>query len=166
MVHPRGRGYVHRTVLLFNFSQNNSYDLRTQQQIHPSSLTVHLAAVPFLQSLSYDLSCSSFPYKTLCAHSCRGRPCTQLGLDLKTPKLDLFSSHQMILISLDDLDIFTWVPIYTSALLQNQGLTPENYGQLPKEGFDSTPTPLRLFWVITLLTNLHKTRWVTKTKDL
>ena len=45
----------------------------------------------------------------------------------------------MILISLDDLDIFTWVPIYTSALLQNHGITPENYGHLQKEGLWLNP---------------------------
>ena len=139
MVHPQCRGYVHKTTLLFHFLQNNSSDLRTHQQILPSNLTAHLAAIPFLQSISYTLSCSSFPYKTLCAHSCRGRPRTQLGLDLKTPKLDLSSSHQMILISLDALDIFTWVPIYTSALLQNHGLTPKIYGQLQKRGFWLNP---------------------------
>ena len=40
----------------------------------------------------------------------------------------------MILMSLDTLDIFIWVPIYTSALLQNHGLIPEIYGQLQKRG--------------------------------
>ena len=60
VVHPQCRGYVHKTALLFHFLQNNSSDLRTQQQIRPSSLTAHLAAVPFLQSLSCALSCSSF----------------------------------------------------------------------------------------------------------
>ena len=52
MVHPQCRGYVHKTALLFHFLQNNSSDLRTQQQIRPSSLTVHSATVPFLQSLT------------------------------------------------------------------------------------------------------------------
>ena len=37
------------------------------------------------------------------------------------------------------------MPIYISALLQNHGLTPKNYRELQKEGFDSTLTPLRLF---------------------
>ena len=60
-------------------------------------------------------------------------------LTLKTQKTDLSSSHQMILISLDDLDIFTWVPIYTSALLQNLGLTPKFYGQLQKRGLWLNP---------------------------
>ena len=45
----------------------------------------------------------------------------------------------MILISLDNLEIFTLVPIYTSALLQNHGLRPEIYGQLQKRGIWLNP---------------------------
>ena len=74
-------GATSTELLLFNSLQNNSSDLCTQLQILPSILTAYLVAVPFLT-------------KTLCAHSCRGRPCTQLGLDLKTKIRSIFfASH-------------------------------------------------------------------------
>ena len=47
MVHPQCRGYVHRTVVIFNFLQTHSSDLRTQLQIFSAILT-------------YALSCSTF----------------------------------------------------------------------------------------------------------
>ena len=76
MVHPQCRGYIHRTVLLFNFLQNNSSDLQTQPQIRPSSLTTHSVTVPLLQTLNCALSCSSFLTTLSCALSCSSFPHT------------------------------------------------------------------------------------------
>ena len=106
MVHPQCRGYVHKTALLFNSSQSNSSDLRTQMQIRPSSLIVHSAAVPFLQSLSCALSCSSFLTKPSTHTAAEVVHAHSWDLTLK-PKIDLNSLPQMILVSLDTFDIFT-----------------------------------------------------------
>ena len=71
VVHPQCRGYVHRTVFIFNSLQNHNSDLRTQLQIF--SITQKLRTkVQIISS------------KTLCALSCRGHPHTQLGLNLKS----------------------------------------------------------------------------------
>ena len=81
---------------------NNSYGLRTQLQVFSIIPKLHTE----LQILSYKtlcaLSCRGHPCtqlglnlnKTLCALTCRGCPCTQLGLNLK-PKicLSFFASN-------------------------------------------------------------------------
>ena len=104
VVHPQCRGYVHKLRFIplsskpqficalscrFLLPQNHSlsahsaadsfflWQPRTQQQA-----SVHTAA-----DLSYFLT------KTLCAHSCRGRPRTQLGLVLSLPKTNLTSPY-------------------------------------------------------------------------
>ena len=90
--------------------------------------------------------------KTLCTHSCRGRPRTQLGLKLSYKQA--LALHQFILhqkpkwTSLQEC-------LFIVHLLQNHGLKPWaprtlNPGLKPwvyykKEGFYSTLTPLRLF---------------------
>ena len=76
MVHPQCRGYIHRTVFIFNSLQQHSFDMRTQLQIFTHSAT-DLLNNPKLCTKLHILSS-----KTLCALSCRGRPCTQLGLKL------------------------------------------------------------------------------------
>ena len=77
VVHPQCRGYVHRTVFYSIFLQK------------PQFWSAHLATDPFSpQSRAH--SCRPLrtqlqiflSSKTLCAHSCRGRPRTQLGLNL------------------------------------------------------------------------------------
>ena len=100
MVHPQCRGYVHKTALLFHFLQNNSFDLRTQQQIRHSSLTAHSVAVPFLTKPSAHIAAEvvhahnwdlTFPYKTRLSF-------TLIFLYIKKPHFFLF----------------TKIPIYTS----------------------------------------------------
>ena len=137
----------------------------SRAQRRPSSLIAHLAAVPFLQSLSCAFSCNSFPYKTLCAHSCRGHPRTQLGIDLKTQnRSNFFASY--------DPHFIRWYwHLYMSAYLYKCTITKRwaytwiLWTITKKEGFDPTPTPLRLFWRATPLTSFHKNRGVTKIKD-
>ena len=77
VVHPQCRGYVHRTLFYSTFLQNHNSDLRTQLQIPSVLKAMHTAAGLYAHSYR-------FPYhlQTLCTHSCRGRPCTQLGLNL------------------------------------------------------------------------------------
>ena len=83
VVHPQCRGYVHKTVFIQLFTTKmtvlicalsyrsfQSLKSRTQQQA-----SAHTAAdLPFHQ-------------KPLCAHSCRGHPRTQLGINLLTKNL-------------------------------------------------------------------------------
>ena len=76
VVHPQCRGYVHRTVFIFNSLQQHSYDLCTELQI-----SAHLAA-DLLNNPKLRTQLQILPSKTLCALSCRGRPRTQLGLIL------------------------------------------------------------------------------------
>ena len=139
MVHPRRRGYVHRTALLYStlLQNNNSSDLRTKLQISPNSP-------------SCALSYRSLP-STLCALSCRGRPRTQLGLNLNL-KIDLtvFALHYH-----HNLPSKTYLtPLHKclfiqNALLQYHGLKnhghPKTRGNYKRRGFDPTPKPLRLF---------------------
>ena len=77
VVHPQFRGYVHRTVFYSILYKNHSSDLRTQLQILQVLKATHTVAGLCAHSCT-------FPYhpKSLYTHSCRGHPCTQLGLNL------------------------------------------------------------------------------------
>ena len=85
VVHPQCRGYVHRTAFIFNTLQTHSYDMCTQLQIFSTTQSCALSYRTFLLK----------PYKYLCTLSCKGCPRTQLGINLKNPKigLSLFASN-------------------------------------------------------------------------
>ena len=83
VVHPQFRGYVHRTMFYSTLYKNHSSDLRTQLQISSISQVAHLAA---------DLL--NHP-KNICAHSCRGHPRTQLGLNLSYKTSLSFASNHL-----------------------------------------------------------------------
>ena len=73
-------GATSTNCVLFNLLQKPQFDLRTQLQILSvlkKPRTQQQAPAHTAAGLS-----SIFFTQTLCAHSCRGRPCTQLGLNL------------------------------------------------------------------------------------
>ena len=92
MVHPQCRGYVHRTVFYSTLYKNHSSHLHTQLQIPSSPQSCAHSCRPLRTQLqiffitpkpSTHLAVDFLYHpKTLCAHSCRGHPCTQLGLKL------------------------------------------------------------------------------------
>ena len=75
VVHPQCRGYVHKLRFIPLSSKPQFICALSCRFLLP--LTAAHTAVGF-----YAHSCRPFllSYKTLCAHSCRGRPRTQLGL--------------------------------------------------------------------------------------
>ena len=79
VVHPQCRGYVHKPCFI-QLATKPQFDLRTQLQI-PSVLKKPRTQQQAPAHTAAGLS-SIFFTKTLCAHSCRGRPRTQLGLNL------------------------------------------------------------------------------------
>ena len=81
VVHPQCRGYVHKLRFIPLSSKPQFICVLSCRFLQ--LLTVAHTAAGFCAH-----NCRSFflPYKTLCAHSCRGRPRTQLGLVLSLQK--------------------------------------------------------------------------------
>ena len=86
VVHPQCRGYVHKLHFIPLSSKPQlicALNCRSLQSLTAAHTTAGFCAH----------SCRYFflSYKTLCAHSCRGRPRTQLGLILSLQNQPYFS---------------------------------------------------------------------------
>ena len=131
MVHPQCRGYVHKTMFIFNFLQTHSSDLHTQLQIFS---TTQICA----------LSCRTFLPKPS-AHSA-GEVVHTLSWDLTlTPKIDLsfFAPHYVITqnptkkpFSPLHKCLFIQVHYYNTMGLKTMGL---NHGLFTKRGASTQP---------------------------
>src|SRR5271155_1176118 len=128
VVHPQCRGDVHRTVIYIQLVKTETVLI----------CALSCRSFPFL---SRTLSCRLFPsYKTLCALSCRGRPRTQLGLNLKpenrpyslriTSSFTFFHSISLLLTSLQGCLFIQDAPQKYHGL-KNHGF-PKNQGHLQR----------------------------------
>ena len=88
VVHPQCRGYIHKMPFI-QLATKPQFDLCTQLQI-PSVLNSRAHSSRPLRTQLQIFPQSS--YKTLYAHSCRGHPCTQLGLNLSYKTTLCFAS--------------------------------------------------------------------------
>ena len=138
MVHPQCRGYIHRTMFIFNNLQTHSYDLHTQLQIFSTTQNCALSCRTYLQKPS--------------AHSA-AKVVDALSWDLTlNPKIDLsfFASnyhHKKTYLTPLHKCLFIQVHYY------NTMGTQKPWDIYKKRGFDPTLKPLRLFWTITPLTS-------------
>ena len=152
VVHPQCRGYVHRTVFIQLFTKTTvlicALSCRSLQVLKAT----HTAA----DFLNHPKPSAHIAAEVVHAHI----------WDLTFLTKQSLASHQFILHQKPNLTLLQKCLFIQVHLLQNYGIKPWaprtlNPGFKPwvyyKESFYSTSTPLRLFWVVTLLTISTKT---------